>query len=90
MCGQPYGAATDPFVTLSGEAIRRDIFHMESDRDKALLRILLELKKEHGDLNKALVTLYLRVNGSTGQRAIQRDIGVSRSVIRRVLQDWSE
>jgi transposase len=50
----------------------------------------MRLKAEHGDLNAALIRLYVKVYGRTSDRQLAQDIGVSRSVIRRSLQKWSE
>ncbi len=52
------------------------------------VRILLRLKEEYGDLNCALVVEYLRANGSTSQRKMAQDLGLSRTIIRRCIQEW--
>lgn len=52
--------------------------------------ILLRLKEQYGDLNRALVMEYLKANGSTSERKLAQDLGVSRSLVRRVLQDRSD
>lgn len=54
---------------------------------EANLRILLQLKDHYGDLNCALVFEYLRAKGETSQRQMEQDIGLSRRVIARCLQD---
>jgi DNA-binding FadR family transcriptional regulator len=52
--------------------------------------ILLRLKQQYGDLNRALVMEYIKAFGTTSERKLAQDLGVSRSVIRRALQDWSD
>lgn len=54
------------------------------------VRILLKLKEQYGDLNKALVLEYLRANGTTSVNQISLDVGLNRSVVMRALQDVSE
>lgn len=55
-----------------------------------LLNTLVQLKKEHGDLNRAMVILYVSEFGKSSISDIAQHLGVNRSVVRRVLQDLSE
>lgn len=54
-----------------------------------IVNILLLLKGEYGDLNKALVRMYIRAYGEMSIIAISQDVGLSRTTIRRALQDLS-
>lgn len=54
------------------------------------MRILLHLKEQYGDLNKALVLEYVRANGVLSETQIAQDVGLNRSVVRRALQDLSD
>lgn len=54
------------------------------------VRILLNLKEEYGDLNRALVLEYMKAYGCASERQAAQDLGLSRSVIRRCLQERSE
>lgn len=54
------------------------------------MRILLALKEEYGDLNRALVIEYVKARGATSYRQIAQDIGLSRSVVERSLLGWSD
>ena len=54
------------------------------------LDVLLRLKARYRDLNAAMVILYVRVYRITSISTIAQDIGVNRSVVRRVLQKVSE
>lgn len=55
---------------------------------ETILRILLSVKAENGDLNRGLVRYYVLAYGSTSVRQIAQDVGLSRSVVERALQDW--
>lgn len=57
---------------------------------QAVIRMLLALKAQHGDLNTALVREYVLLVGTMSERSLAQDLGVSRSVVRRALQGWSE
>lgn len=54
------------------------------------VRILLELKAQYGDLNKALVREYLRAYGPTSISQIAQDVDLNRTVVRRALQRLSD
>jgi predicted ArsR family transcriptional regulator len=56
---------------------------------KETVELLIRLKKQYGDLNRALIREYIRANGETSARQIAQDVGLSRNVVRRALQDWS-
>lgn len=62
---------------------------MES-KSELRARFLLRLKNEYGDLNRALVIEYVKAFGPASERSLAQDLGVSRAVVRRALQDWSE
>lgn len=62
---------------------------MQTDQSQTLA-LLLDLKRKYGDLNRALILTYVAVNGSTSERSLAQDVGLSRSVVRRALQEWSE
>lgn len=59
-------------------------------RAKILIKLLMELRGRYGDLNRALVMLYLEAYGEASERQIAQDLGVSRSLVRRCLLGWSE
>lgn len=50
-----------------------------------MLELLLQLKKEHGDMNAALVRAYLKTSPDAYIAQAARDTGLSRSAVRRVL-----
>ena len=54
------------------------------------VELLLRLKAKYGDLNKALILEYVKVNGIQSETKIAQDLGVNRSVVHRALQDRSE
>jgi DNA-binding GntR family transcriptional regulator len=62
---------------------------MDSDAQETV-KLLLKLKAQYGDLNRALIREYIRAYGETSDRQLAQDIGLSRSVIRRALQDRSD
>ena len=55
-----------------------------------VLRILLELKEEYGQLDKALVAYCLRVEGEMSVNAMAQHLGLSRHKVRKYLQELSE
>ena len=55
-----------------------------------LLCQLLSLRKRFGTLNGALDGMYIEAYGEASQRAMEQDLGVSRWVIRKYLQERSE
>lgn len=57
---------------------------------KDILNTLIQLKATHGDLNRAMVILYVSEYGRGSISDIALHLGVNRSVVRRVLQDLSE
>ena len=59
-------------------------------KSRIIAELLLHLKKQHGDLNTALVIEFVRAYGSASVRGLSQDLGLNRSVIRRALQGMSE
>lgn len=57
---------------------------------QVLVTVLMRLKTEHGDLNRALVRLFVEAYGEASVASLARDVGLSRSVVRRAIQDLSE
>ncbi len=60
-----------------------------TETSRLTVEMLLRLKNQYGDLNRALVLEYVAANGTTSERRIAQDVGLSRSVVRRALQEWS-
>ncbi len=60
-----------------------------SEASRLTVDLLLRLKNQYGDLNRALVLEYVAANGTTSERRIAQDVGLSRAVVRRALQEWS-
>lgn len=60
-----------------------------TEASRLTVDLLLRLKNQYGDLNCALVLEYVAANGTTSERRIAQDVGLSRSVVRRALQEWS-
>ena len=58
-----------------------------SAKSKFTVELLLRLKKQYGDLNRALVREYVCAFGETSERQIAQDVGLSRSAVKRGLQD---
>lgn len=54
------------------------------------VRLLLQLKARYGDLNRALILEYVLAFGSVSIRKIAQDVGLSRSVVERALQEWPD
>ncbi|MGH1417193.1 MAG: hypothetical protein ACRBB0_27155 [Pelagimonas sp.] len=54
------------------------------------LDLLIALRKKHGDLNRAMVALYVDAFGVERETAMAQYLGVNRSVVRRSLQALSE
>lgn len=62
---------------------------MVSDAEMTV-KLLIQLKDQYGDLNSALIREYIRAYGPASERQIAQDVGLSRSVVRRALQEWSD
>jgi len=63
---------------------------MPTRKSSTTVKILLALKEKYGDLNKALVIEYVLAHGMASERSIAQDLGVSRDVVKRALQDWPD
>lgn len=55
-----------------------------------VLRILLDVKREHGDLEKGLVAYCVRVEGEMSINAMAQHLGLSRHKVRKHLQELSD
>ena len=54
------------------------------------VELLLRLKERYGDLNKALILLYIDAYGPQSENRIAQDVGLNRAVVRRALQELSD